>query len=182
MNFFIALKVKFYSDWSSYKSNMCPENTHWPYNCVGLHMNGAIALWAIKKKINVGDERNLSAAHYPVPLHPNGALLDWDVLTMKAIRVQWTHCHVNLLKMAIRKWGQCGHKGTGILLNRLFKHLTGTKAPEVCKENIFCYFYLFFCCFPIRSKQPGHSTVTSVINKAFSSHSTLEMVMQAKYT
>lgn len=25
---------------------------------------------------NVGDDRNLSAAHYPVPLHPNGALLD----------------------------------------------------------------------------------------------------------
>lgn len=112
------------------------KHTHRPYNCVGLHMNGAIALWAKKKNLNVGDERNLSAAHYPVPLHPNVALLDRDVLTMKAIRVQWTHCHVNLLKMAIRRWVQCGHKGTGMLLNRLLKHLIGTKAPEVCKENI----------------------------------------------
>jgi len=30
----------------------------------------------------------------PVPPHPKDALLGWDLVTMRAILVQWTHCHV----------------------------------------------------------------------------------------
>ncbi len=30
----------------------------------------------------------------PVPPHPKGALLDWDLVTVEAIWVKWTHCHV----------------------------------------------------------------------------------------
>ncbi len=41
---------------------------------------------------------DLSAAHpwcvSPVPPHPKGALLDWDLKTVEAIWVKWTHCHV----------------------------------------------------------------------------------------
>ncbi len=41
---------------------------------------------------------DLSAAHpwckSPVPPHPKGALLDWDLVTVEAIWVKWTHCHV----------------------------------------------------------------------------------------
>ncbi len=29
-----------------------------------------------------------------VPPHPKGALLDWDLVTVEAIWVKWTHCHV----------------------------------------------------------------------------------------
>ncbi len=40
---------------------------------------------------------DLSAAHpwceSPVPPHPKGALLDWDLVTVEAIWVKWTHCH-----------------------------------------------------------------------------------------
>ncbi len=41
---------------------------------------------------------DLSAAHpwceSPVPPHPKGALLDWDLVTVEPIWVKWTHCHV----------------------------------------------------------------------------------------
>ncbi len=41
---------------------------------------------------------DLSAAHpwceSPVPPHPKGALLDWDLVTVEAIWVKWTNCHV----------------------------------------------------------------------------------------
>ncbi len=30
----------------------------------------------------------------PVPPHPKGALLDWDLGTVEAVWVKWTHCHV----------------------------------------------------------------------------------------
>ncbi len=30
----------------------------------------------------------------PVPPHPKSALLDWDLVTVEAIWVKWTHCHV----------------------------------------------------------------------------------------
>ncbi len=30
----------------------------------------------------------------PVPPHPKGALLDWDLVTVEVIWVKWTHCHV----------------------------------------------------------------------------------------
>ncbi len=30
----------------------------------------------------------------PIPPHPQGALLDWDLVTVEAIWVKWTHCHV----------------------------------------------------------------------------------------
>ncbi len=30
----------------------------------------------------------------PVPPHPKAALLDWDLVTVEAIWVKWTHCHV----------------------------------------------------------------------------------------
>ncbi len=31
---------------------------------------------------------------YPLSPHPKGALLDWDLVTVEAIWVKWTHCHV----------------------------------------------------------------------------------------
>ncbi len=30
----------------------------------------------------------------PIPPHPKGALLDWDLVTVEAIWVKWSHCHV----------------------------------------------------------------------------------------
>ncbi len=67
---------------------------------------------------------DLSAAHpwceSPVPPHTKGALLDWDLVTVEAIWVKWTHYHVQetslwwfelcdiiLLEEAIRRWIHC---------------------------------------------------------------------------
>jgi len=42
--------------------------------------------------------QNVVAAHLwwksPFPPHPKGALLDWELVAVEAIWVQWTHCHV----------------------------------------------------------------------------------------
>ncbi len=48
--------------------------------------------------ITVSADLIKSAAHpwceSPVPPHPKGALLDWDLVTVEDIWVKWTHCHV----------------------------------------------------------------------------------------
>ncbi len=59
-----------------------------------------------------------------VPPHPKGALLDWDLVTVEAIWVKWTHCHVQETSLrcicdmvhypagsSIRRWVHCSHKG-----------------------------------------------------------------------
>ncbi len=73
---------------------------------------------------------DLSAAHpwckSLVPPHPKGALLDWDLVTVEAIWVKWTHCHVQETSLrwfelcdmvhypavsSIRRWVNWSHKG-----------------------------------------------------------------------
>ncbi len=72
----------------------------------------------------------------PVPPHPKGALLDWDLVTVEAIWVKWTHCHVIvmfkkpvwddlsfvtwciiLLEVAVRRCVHCSHKGKDMVSN-----------------------------------------------------------------
>lgn len=75
----------------------------------------------------------LAADHFPwcdspVPLHPKGALLEWNLVVMEAIWVQWTLRHVqetivrilkpcNMLDAVIRRWLQCGHKEMDMVSN-----------------------------------------------------------------
>ncbi len=64
----------------------------------------------------------------PVPPHPKCALLDWDLVTVEAIWVKWTHCHVQEISLrwfklcdmvhypagsSIRRWVHCSHKRDG---------------------------------------------------------------------
>jgi len=39
-------------------------------------------------------EMHIHGTKLPVPPHPKDALLGWDLVTVGAILVQWTHCHV----------------------------------------------------------------------------------------
>ncbi len=41
---------------------------------------------------------------YPVPPHPKGALLDWDLVTVETIWVKWTHCQRNQSEMIWALW------------------------------------------------------------------------------
>ncbi len=73
-----------------------------------------------------------SCCKSPVPPHPKGALLDWDLVTVEAIWVKWTHCHVpetslrwfelcNMMHYpagnSIRRWVHCSHKGMDMVSN-----------------------------------------------------------------
>ncbi len=42
----------------------------------------------------------------PVPPHPKGALLDWDLVTVEAIWIKWTHCHVQEISLS---WFELWH-------------------------------------------------------------------------
>ncbi len=70
----------------------------------------------------------------PVPPHPKGALLDWDLGTVEAIWVKWTHCHVQETSLrwfelcdmvhypagsSIRRWVNCSHKGMDMVSNNI---------------------------------------------------------------
>ncbi len=71
-------------------------------------------------------------ANLPVPTHPKAALLDWDLVTVEAIWVKWTHCHVQETSLrrfeicdmvhypagsSIRRWVHCSHKGMDMVSN-----------------------------------------------------------------
>ncbi len=79
---------------------------------------------------------DLSTAHpwceSPSYTTSKGALLDWDLVTVEAIWVKWTHCHVQetvwdwfeLCDMlhypagsSIRRWVHCIHKGMDMVSN-----------------------------------------------------------------
>ncbi len=68
----------------------------------------------------------------PVPPHPKGALLDWDLVTVEAIWVKWTHCHVQETSLRWfelcdmvhypagcrhQKMVHCSHKGMDMVSN-----------------------------------------------------------------
>ncbi len=68
----------------------------------------------------------------PIPPHPKGALLDWDLVTVEAIWVKWTHCHVQETSLRwfelcdmvhypagsnIRRCVHCSHKGMDMVSN-----------------------------------------------------------------
>jgi len=69
----------------------------------------------------------------PVPPHPKDALLGWDLVTVGAILVQWTHCQFQETNLkwfklcvlvdypagypAIREWVHGGHKGMDMVRN-----------------------------------------------------------------
>ncbi len=54
--------------------------------------------WSILTWYHHAVAADLSAAHpwckFTVPPHPKSALLDWDLVTVEAVWVKWTHCHV----------------------------------------------------------------------------------------
>ncbi len=101
---------------------------------------------------------HIHEANLPFPPHPKGALLDWDLVTVEAIWVKWTHCHVQetsprWLKLcdmvhypagsSIRRWVHCSHKGMDMVRNNtqvdcgvFIRCSIGTKGPKVCQENI----------------------------------------------
>ncbi len=79
---------------------------------------------------------DLSAVHpwceSLVPPHPKRALLDWDLVTVEAIWVKWTHCHVQETSLrwfdlcdmvhyaagsSIRRWVLCCRKGMDMVSN-----------------------------------------------------------------
>ncbi len=87
-------------------------------------------------RLNSNSITQLSAAHpwceSPVPPHPKGALLYWDLVSVEAIWLKWTHCHVQetsprgfeLCDMVhypagsnIRRWVHCSHKGMDMVSN-----------------------------------------------------------------
>ncbi len=85
----------------------------------------------------------------PVPPHPKGALLDWDLVTVEVIWVKWTHCHVQETSLrwfelcdmvhypagsSIRRWLHCSHKGYDMVSNNTQVGLV-LRGPR-CAEKI----------------------------------------------
>ncbi len=112
----------------------------------------------------------------PVPPHPKGALLDWDLMTVEAIWVKWTHCHVQETSLrwfelcdmvhytagsSIRRWVHCSHKRMDMVSNNtlvgcVFKRCSiGTKRPKVCQENIPHPFTLPRPAWTVETRQDG---------------------------
>ncbi len=95
--------------------------------------NILLRFWSILTWYHHAVAADLSAARpwckSPVPPHPKGALLDWDLVTVEAIWVKWTYRHVQETSLrwfelcdmlhypagsSHQKMVHCSHKGMSI--------------------------------------------------------------------